>query len=219
MATFYIKRPLAAILVSALVLALAACASQGPSELPPSSAPPVSAPPPPNMNPADFVGRWGLASYHKPEDRARTEVAARGQCEQAYVIARGPNGGLMMHLADAAQPQELRLKGGPAGKAYIGPDGPAGDAKDREIVTFDGRVMILHWVDPEVQGRYGNMVYVRCDGAGNNPPAKKKPKPKAKKRAAPAAPASAPPSSNTTPPPPSQTPGTTPAPPPSAPAQ
>ena len=166
MATFCIKRPVAAILVSALVLALAACASQGPSELPPSSAPPVSALPPPNMNPADFVGRWGLASYHKPEDRARTEVAARGQCENAYVITRGPNGGLMMHLADAAQPQELRLKGGPGGKAYIGPDGPAADTKDREIVTFDGRVMILHWVDPEVQGRYGNMVYVRCDGGG-----------------------------------------------------
>jgi hypothetical protein len=135
------------------------------------------------MNPADFVGRWGFASYHKDEDRSRTEAAARGQCSQAYVIGRGPSGGLMMHLADAAQPQELRLKAGPGNKAYIGPEGPAADTRDREIVAFDGRVMILRWIDPEVQGRYGNSVYVRCDGAGVA--TKKAPKrPKAKKTTA-----------------------------------
>jgi hypothetical protein len=142
------------------------------------------------MNPADFVGRWGLASYHKPEDRTRTEAAARGQCAQAYVITRGPAGGLMMHLADAAQPQELRLKGGAGGKAYIGLDGPAADTKDREIVAFDGRVMILRWIDPEIQGRYGNMVYVRCDAEGAQPP-KKRPRPK--KKSPPPPPAGAPP--------------------------
>lgn len=190
MTTSRIRRSLAAILVPALALALAACAGQGQGELPPSAAPQINALPPPNMNPADFVGRWGLASYHKTEDRARTEVAARGQCAQAYIITRGPSGGLMMHLADAAQPTELRLKGGAAGKAYIGPDGPAADTKDREIITFDGRVMILRWMDPEVQARYGNMVYARCDAAGVNPPAKKKPRPK--RKTPPPAPAPAP---------------------------
>ena len=30
----------------------------------------------------ELVGRWGLAAYHKPEDRVRTENAARGQCKQ-----------------------------------------------------------------------------------------------------------------------------------------
>jgi hypothetical protein len=34
--------------------------------------------------------------------------------------------------------------------------------QDREIVSFDGRVMIMRFVDPEVAGRYGTSVYVRC---------------------------------------------------------
>ena len=32
---------------------------------------------PPGFPPQDIVGRWGLAAYHKEEDRARTEAAAR----------------------------------------------------------------------------------------------------------------------------------------------
>lgn len=146
-----------------LALALSACAS-GPSfDGPPAAAPPpvADAPPPANMRPEEFVGRWGLASFHKEADRPRTEVAARSQCNQPYTITRGPTGGIMMHLADQAQPQELRLKAGP-GRNYIGPQGPAADARDREIVSFDGRVLVLRFVDPEVAGRYGTMVYVRC---------------------------------------------------------
>ena len=76
---------------------------------------------PPAFPPQDIVGRWGLAAYHKEEDRARTEAAARGQCKQPYVITLGPSGGVMMHLADQATPTELRLRGGPGGKTYIGP--------------------------------------------------------------------------------------------------
>ena len=41
----------------------------------------------------EIVGRWGLASFHKPEDRARTEAAARGQCKNPYVIGQGATGG------------------------------------------------------------------------------------------------------------------------------
>ena len=68
-----------------------------------------------------------------------------------------------MHLADEKEPKELRLKGAPGGKNFIGPDGdPPGSAQDREVVTFDGRVLITRWIDPEVSGRYGNGVYVRC---------------------------------------------------------
>jgi hypothetical protein len=67
-----------------------------------------------------------------------------------------------MHLADEATPQELRLKGSPAGKNYIGPPGPAGGEKDREIVSFDGRVLVTRFTDPDAATRYGNMVYVRC---------------------------------------------------------
>ena len=118
---------------------------------------------PATIRSSEIVGRWGYAAYHRPEDRARTETAARGQCRQAVVINQGPTGGVMMYLADQAELQELRLKGGPGGKNYIGPAGePAGGPQDREIVSFDGRVMVLRFSNPEIDGRYGTGVYVRC---------------------------------------------------------
>ena len=121
---------------------------------------------PPAFPPQNIVGRWGLTAYHKEEDRARTEAAARGQCKQPYVITLGPSGGVMMHLADQATPTELSLRS-VSGKTYIGPpDGDPGGAQDREVVLFDGRTLILRWMDSEVQGRYGNMVYVRCGADG-----------------------------------------------------
>ena len=43
-----------------------------------------------------------------------------------------------MHLADEPELQELRLKLGSDGKAYLGPDGPAPDPRDREVVSLDG---------------------------------------------------------------------------------
>lgn len=110
----------------------------------------------------EIVGRWGYAAYHKPEDRARTEAAARGQCKNPYVIGQGSSGGVIMHLADEATPQELRLKGSQSGKNYIGPAGPAGDEKDREIVSFDGRVLITRFIDKDAASRYGTSIYVRC---------------------------------------------------------
>ena len=112
--------------------------------------------------PEELVGRWGYTSYQGEADRARTINTARGLCKSPYVIAKGPGGGVMMHLADDRQPTELRLKGSPDGKNYIGPDGDAGVAQDREIVSFDGRVLITRYVDPDAANRYGNMVYVRC---------------------------------------------------------
>jgi hypothetical protein len=153
-------RALVAVVVVAA--ALAGCATQTP-DLPPAAAPPPAAALPASIPARDLVGRWGYASYHKDADRARTEAAARGQCGQPYVIGAGPSGGVLMHLADEAQQQELQLKGGPGGKNYVGPAGaPAGDTKDREIVSFDGRVLVLRWIDPEVAGRYGTGIYVRC---------------------------------------------------------
>ena len=110
----------------------------------------------------ELVGRWGYTSYQREADRERTVNTARGLCRSPYVIAKGPSGGVMMHLADDRQPTELRLKGSPDGKNYIGPDGNAGVAQDREIVSFDGRVLITRYIDPDAANRYGNMVYVRC---------------------------------------------------------
>src|SRR5277367_5022938 len=120
---------------------------------------------PSKYKPEEVVGRWGYGAFHKDEDLTRT-AAARGQCGQPVEITRGPNGGVMMYLADSAQLQELQLKGSQTGKDYIGPPGDAGGAQDREIVSFDGRTMVLKWMDPEVAGRYGTGVYVRCAAEG-----------------------------------------------------
>ena len=166
-----------------LALGVAACSTGGPqfpslfgtSQEPPQPQPEAVPTLPPAFPPQDIVGRWGLAAYHKEEDRARIEAAAAKQCKQPYVITLGPTGGVMMHLADQATPTELRLKGAPGGKTYIGPEGdPPGSAQDREVVTFDGRVLILRWMDPEVQGRYGTMVYVRCAPEGAKRPASRR---------------------------------------------
>jgi hypothetical protein len=117
---------------------------------------------PARVRASEIIGRWGYAAYHKPEDRPRVEANARGQCKQPFVIGQGPNGGVMMYLADSSELQELRLKGSQGGKDYIGPAGQTPGPQDREIVSFDGRVMLLRFVDPEIDGRYGTGVFVRC---------------------------------------------------------
>ena len=154
-------------IASALAILLGACSSMS---LPSFSSSSPSVAPEPGVAPEmpatirsdEIVGRWGLASFQNPADRARTEKAAQGQCKQPYVIGAGTSGGVVMHLADQATPQELRLKGSPSGKNYIGPPGPAGGEQDREIVSFDGRVLVTRFIDKDAAVRYGNMVYVRC---------------------------------------------------------
>jgi hypothetical protein len=150
--------------VSVLTMFLGACSSFSLSSSSPSAAPEPGVAPdvPATIRPDEIVGRWGLASFQNSADRARTEKAALAQCKQPYVIGAGQSGGVIMHLADQATPQELRLKGSQGGKNYIGPSGPAGGEQDREIVSFDGRVLITRFVDKDAGTRYGNMVYVRC---------------------------------------------------------
>jgi hypothetical protein len=163
---------LATLTVLAAGLALGGCSGVS---MPSFSSSSDTPPPPPASGGAalpskyaseEFVGRWGFTSYQKEADRARTINTARGLCKTPYVIAKGPGGGVMMHLADDRQPSELRLKGSPDGKNYIGPEGDAGIAQDREIISFDGRVLVTRYVDPDAANRYGNMVYVRCAAAG-----------------------------------------------------
>ena len=154
-------------IASALTILLAACSSMSlpsmSSNPAPDAEPGVGPEMPATIRSDEIVGRWGLASFQNPNDRARTEAAARGQCRQPYNIGRGPSGGVIMHLPDQAQPTELSLKGGADGHNYIGPPNePAPGQRDREIVSFDGRVLITRFVDPEVAGRYGTSVYVRC---------------------------------------------------------
>jgi hypothetical protein len=152
--------PLKLLVLAATGMALLGCASQGttPSAMTPTTAPEI----PPAVKPQEIAGRWGLAAFHKPEDRARTEAAARNGCRQPYVIGLGSAGGVVMHMPDTAQPQELRVKGAPGNKTFIGPEGEPGGMQDREITSFDGRVMTIRFIDPEVASRYGTQVYVRC---------------------------------------------------------
>jgi len=151
----------------ALGFSLAGCAGQasfGLGQPDPSMAP---APAGPQAAPAriaaqELVGRWGMAAFHRPEDRPRTETAARSQCTQPYVITAAASGSVSMLGHDNPRPQEMTTKGTVEGRTYVGPPGDPAGTDDREIVSFDGRVLILKWVDPEVAGRYGTMVLVRC---------------------------------------------------------
>lgn len=146
---------------------------------------------PPAIQPDQIVGRWGLAAYQREEDRTRTIAEARSQCRQAYPIERGPNGGVIMHLADSSEAEELRLKGLTGGRTFVGPEGEANDPRDREIISFDGKIMVMRWVDAEVAARYGTSVYVRCEGPPPRTVKKRKSRPKAK--AAPPPPQATPP--------------------------
>ena len=150
-----------------LILLLPGCNLNPLSSSPPPAVPAVAMPP--SLRPDNIVGRWGLAAYHRDQDRARTVVAARDQCTQAYLIDRSPGGNIFMLGHDNPQPQEMILKGSIEGKTYVGPGSDPAGADDREVVSFDGRVLILKWVDPEVAGRYGTMVLVRCGAEGSAP--------------------------------------------------
>ena len=151
--------------LAAVGLVLAACGTTG-IESPfgpfPGTEPGTPAEAPVRYKSEEIVGSWGVASYQRGTDRARAEVAARRQCSKAYPIAMGPNGGVMMHQPDQAAPQEMRIKTSTEGKSFIGPAGEPGGLQDREITSFDGRVLALRYVDPAVARRFGILLYVRC---------------------------------------------------------
>jgi len=177
------SRHLIALVVGALALAGCETSNLGMPQPAEPAAPAAQPLMPPSFPPQNLVGRWGLTAYHNEADRERTITAAAGQCRNPYVITMGPTGGVMMHLADQSTPTELALKGAPGNKNFIGPkEDPPGGNQDREVVSFDGRVLTLRWMDPEVQSRYGTMVYVRCGAEGGA-----KPKPKGKPKPRPAA--------------------------------
>jgi hypothetical protein len=124
--------------------------------------PPTPAIVAPAVSADQLVGKWGLASYRKDEDRARTIKEALAQCNKPYVINKGPSGGVMMYLADSKELSELVLKAGPSGQTYLGPPGDAGTADDRIVTNVDPNSFTTIWVDPDNASRYGTMVYERC---------------------------------------------------------
>ncbi len=146
---------------SVLGLSLAGCAADTAMvPLQPAATPAKTTAVP--VTPEALVGRWGLASYLQEKDKARTEKEARSQCNKPYIIGKGAHGGVMMHLADEKEPQELEVKTAPDGSVFIGPDGPPDLQEDRTVTAFDGNMLVSGWVDPSVAERYGTMVFVRC---------------------------------------------------------
>jgi hypothetical protein len=109
-----------------------------------------------------LAGRWGLAAYFRESDAARVTSAAAAACSAPYAIAKGASGGVMLHRPDEVRASEHLIKSGWGGKMFLSPVGESGNAKDREIVAFDGNRLVLRWLDESVAGRYGTMVFVRC---------------------------------------------------------
>ncbi len=109
-----------------------------------------------------LIGRWGVASFRQEKDRQRVATQARAQCKLPYTIISGPTGGVMMHVADDSALYELRPKGGSDGKTYLGLEAPPGHVQDREILSISERQMVMRFVDPDANNRYGTFVYVRC---------------------------------------------------------
>jgi hypothetical protein len=148
----------------ALGFAVTGCMSTDEPPRPGAAATPASmSERPTSLRREQLVGRWGVASFRQDKDRPRVEAMARSFCaRQPYEITAGPNQGVMMHVADDSKLYELRLKGGADGKTYLGFEAPPGDAQDREIISVaDGR-MVMRFVDPDANNRYGTFIYVRC---------------------------------------------------------
>ena len=147
-------------IAAALAMMLGACAgSQQATIEEPGAAPEMPA----TIRADQIVGRWGVASYQDPKDRTRVEAAAKAQCKLPYVITAGASGGVVMHLADEAAPQDLRLKGSPGRVKLYRPTRTRWWRK-RIAKSFPSiaEILITRFVDPDAAKRYGNMVYVRC---------------------------------------------------------
>ena len=112
----------------------------------------------------DLVGRWGVASYWKAEDKAKAPGWAWQACGQPSVIGKSDSGNLTMFVADGER-REVKLKGKtltPADSKL--PEGPA-NRHVRTITAFEpGKSFELTWKDNGFAGRYGTVVYVRCGG-------------------------------------------------------
>jgi hypothetical protein len=153
--------------VSGVILAVGGALALGGCLATPDAVPMQAAPAQVARVPAAYpvekmVGRWGVASYREEKDRARTESMARSHCRNPYVIEKGPRDGVMMHVADDPKIYELTFKGGSDGKTYLGFDAPPGHIQDREIVSFSDNQVVMRFVNPEINTRYGTYIYVRC---------------------------------------------------------
>ena len=146
------------VIMPAALIALAGCTG---TQNPPPLA--MTGPPPkPSISASDVIGRWGLGAFHREEHRARTETITKAHCTQPYVISPGNGASVLMLTHDSPNIVEVKIKANQEGKTFIGPGPEPGGADDREVISYNGRALILRWVDPEVAGRYGTQLLVRC---------------------------------------------------------
>lgn len=156
------SRVMPAVVILAGAALLGACSTTSVPTVPTQPAVVIPPGPPVAVEVAALPGKWGLASYHNESDRARTEPEAKRACGNPYVITTGPQGGVMMHLADQAQPSEVFVKVNAEGRSFIGPRGAPGMLQDRVVMSYQGGVLIMEWLDPSARERYGTMMFVRC---------------------------------------------------------
>lgn len=79
-----------------------------------------------------------------------------------YVIGAGNEGTVTMLTHDSPTFVQVQIKANQEGRTFIGPGPELGGPDDREVMSYNGRVLILRWTDPEVAGRYGTQLLVRC---------------------------------------------------------
>ena len=114
-------------------------------------APTVTPLPTPPVYQAAGIGRpLGLCLLSAAEGPEAHRGGRAAAMPQALRHRRGPTGGIIMHSAGQTKPEELKSKADRSGKTYIGPGPQPGGSQDREVVSFDGRVLVLKWVNPEV---------------------------------------------------------------------
>lgn len=156
-----VLRVCAGLLAAAVAVLLSACTTVQ-QQQPAMVAGLPAVPPSIVITAVDLEGDWGLASFRNEADRPRTETEARTACNNPYKVTLGPNGGVMMYLADQTQPTEVIVKAGPGGQVFIGPPGPPAIVQDRVVISYENNVLVSDWLDPSARERYGTMIFVRC---------------------------------------------------------
>lgn len=106
---------------------------------------------------SDLVGRWGVAAYWNDSDAQRITAQARGFCSQPYTIGAGRNGGAMMFEAFEGRQREFTVSGG-----RIVPLEGGNSRLVKNIVSWNGQVLVFRYADEEAGRKYGNMVFARC---------------------------------------------------------
>ncbi len=121
-----------------------------------------SSSPPPEAGAATRPGNAG--QHPRRRDRRPLRVSPRSRTRPTgpaprprpgrsagilYVITAGSTGGVIMHLADQATAAGAAAEGlGPAARTTSARRAHAAGEQDREIVSFDGRVLITRFIDP-----------------------------------------------------------------------